>query len=139
AGYTTPPVSSPFSAPRPVAVRARTKSPSPFGRYTILSKLGEGGMGAVYLAEDAQLGRRVALKVPMLDSPDAVQRFQREARAAAALDHSNVCSIYEIGSHDGIHYLTMPFIDGVPLTQLIDRQRGLPVPRAVQIVCTLAQ
>jgi formylglycine-generating enzyme required for sulfatase activity len=110
----------------------------PFGRYTILRKLGEGGMGAVYLAEDPLLGRRVALKVPLLGSPEVVQRFLREARAAAAVDHSHVCPVHDVGCVDGVHYLTMPFIEGQPLTQLLDGQRGLPVPQAVGIVHTLA-
>jgi LSD1 subclass zinc finger protein len=116
----------------------QTELSGAFGRYQILRKLGEGGMGAVYLAEDAQLGRRVALKVPLLDSPEAVQRFQREARAAAAIDHSNVCPVHDIGCIDGVHYLTMPFIDGQPLTQLLGGQRGLPVPQAVALIHTLA-
>src|SRR5207253_9014775 len=64
--------------------------------------------------------------------------FQREARAAAAIDHSNVCPVHDIGCIDGVHYLTMPFIEGQPLAELLDGQRGLPVPQAVALVHTLA-
>jgi serine/threonine protein kinase/formylglycine-generating enzyme required for sulfatase activity len=115
-----------------------TELPAQFGRYRIEKKLGEGGMGAVYLAEDAKLHRKVALKVPKLASAEDIQRFQREARVAAAIDHAHVCPVLDIGCVDGIHYLTMPFIDGVPLTKLIDRSRPLPVPRAVGLVHQLA-
>jgi serine/threonine protein kinase/formylglycine-generating enzyme required for sulfatase activity len=116
--------------------------PEQFGRYRILRKLGEGGMGAVYLAEDTQLGRRVALKVPHFnrdDGPDVIERFYREARAAAALRHPNLCPVHDVGHIDGIHYLTMPFIEGKPLADQIQRDQPWPPARAATLVIRLAQ
>src|SRR4051812_32990176 len=76
--------------------------PEQFGRYRILKKVGEGGMGAVYLAEDTKLGRRVALKVPHFTEEDgpAIQRFYREAQVAAGLEHPNICPVYDVGAVD---------------------------------------
>jgi formylglycine-generating enzyme required for sulfatase activity len=96
-----------------------TTLPADFGRYRLVRKLGEGGMGAVFLAEDSQLRRSVALKVPHLGDgadPEIVARFRREARVAAALDHPGLCPVYDVGEIDGTHYLTMPFLDGTPLS-----------------------
>jgi predicted Zn finger-like uncharacterized protein len=77
-----------------------------FGRYEILGKLGQGGMGAIYLARDTELRRQVALKVikPGKEFDDAVQRLRREAQAAAGFDHPNICPVYEVGEVDGTHY-----------------------------------
>jgi predicted Zn finger-like uncharacterized protein len=111
-----------------------TELPPQFGRYRILKKLGAGGMGTVYLAEDGQLGRQVALKVPRLNSPDDIQRFHREARVAAAVNHPNVCPVLDIAEHDGIHFLTMPYLEGVLLSSLVEAQQALPPTRAIQLV-----
>jgi serine/threonine protein kinase/class 3 adenylate cyclase len=89
-----------------------------FGRYTILRRLGKGGMGRVYLARDTQLDRPVALKVPFLDVGDhtvARERFYREARAAATLHHPNICPVYDVGIEGNTPYLTMAYIDGMTL------------------------
>ena len=95
---------------------------SQFGRYEIHSKLGEGGMGEVYLAEDTRLHRKVALKILPADlasNKDRMRRFEQEAQAAAALNHPNISHIYEIGESDGVNFIAMEYVDGDTLRQLI--------------------
>src|SRR5207302_3551374 len=94
--------------------RSVPKDPMPeqIGRYRILERIGAGGMGTVYRAEDLQLQRIVALKIPHFGGADecgelARQRFLREARAAAAIRHPNVCPIYDVGEHEGLPYVVM--------------------------------
>lgn len=93
---------------------------SSFGRYQIVRLLGRGAMGAVYLAYDTQLHRHVALKTPSLGgSPQVIERFHREARAAAQLRSPYLCPIYDVGQIAGVYYLSMAFLDGQPLSQAI--------------------
>ncbi len=110
-----------------------------FAHYTVEGLLGRGGMGAVYLATDAKLRRRVALKLPIVDGPSAARRFVREARTAAALNHPNICHVFEAEEWQGQPYLTMAFLDGEPLDALLKREVRLPPERAVAIVRTLAE
>lgn len=94
-----------------------------FGRYQIESVLGEGAMGSVYLAHDTELHRQVALKVPKLDESDSetelLERFYREARAAATLRHRGICPVYDVGTQDGINYIAMAYISGMPLSRFL--------------------
>jgi len=88
--------------------------------YRIVSKIGAGGMGDVYLAQDTKLDRKVALKILPGDvaaNQDRMRRFVQEAKAAAALNHPNIAHIYEIGEHDGTNFIAMEFVDGATLRQ----------------------
>jgi len=111
-------------------------------RYHVLKKLGEGGMGRVYLAEHVKMGRKSAIKVlnpTMVYDPDAVARFNREAANASRISHPSVCAVYDFGeTPEGLIYLAMEFIEGEPLTSLLEREKALPVARAVAIFAQVA-
>jgi serine/threonine protein kinase len=115
--------------------------PPVFGRYRIVRQVGQGGMGAVFLAQDTQLQRQVALKVPRFAkgaSKGALQRFYREARIAASFQHPNLCPVYDVGEIDGVHYLTMPFVSGDSLATLLHRKGRLPTEVALGVALRVA-
>jgi hypothetical protein len=113
--------------------------PQQIGRYRILGLLGAGGMGAVYRAVDPQLDREVALKQPHFDGPAAdvkrrMERFQREARAAAAVLHANVCPIFDVGEHEGRPFVVMALVEGQSLAHYLASHPGpLDVATAVNL------
>ena len=97
------------------------------GRYEIRSKLGEGGMGEVYLAEDTRLHRKVASKIlpsELAANKDRMRRFEQEAQAAAALNHPNIAHTYEIGESGAINFMAMEFVEGVTLGEKIHGERA---------------
>jgi serine/threonine-protein kinase len=104
------------------------------GRYRILRKLGAGGMANVYLAEDEELGRRVAIKIlndRYANDELFIERFRREAKSAAALSHPNIVSIYDRGEAEGTYYIAMEVIEGRSLKELILTRGPLPIPQAI--------
>jgi eukaryotic-like serine/threonine-protein kinase len=114
--------------------------PADFGRYRILRRLGAGGMGAVYLAEDTKLrNRKTAIKIPTRKLDDAnAARFQREAEAAAVLEHPHICTVYDVGSIDGRQYLAMKFVEGRPLSDGVGKGRLWQPELAVRMIVKLA-
>src|SRR5262245_23866385 len=112
------------------------RAPTQLGEYRILREVGRGGMGVVYEAVQESLGRHVALKVfPAhgLMSPTHLERFRREARAAARLHHTNIVPVHGVGEHDGVHYYAMQFIQGQGLDEVlkeVKRLRGQKAPPA---------
>src|SRR5205807_5774784 len=107
------------------------------GPYRIVRKLGEGGMGVVFVAEDERLHREVAIKT-IRDSVDssARERFFREARAAASLSHPNVCQLFDIGDEDGKPFLVMELLEGEPLAKRLDRG-ALPLDEATRVALAM--
>ncbi len=111
------------------------------GDYRVLKLLGRGGMGCVFLAEDSQLRRRVALKVMRPSEAKkrgAKERFLREARAAAAVEHDNVVAIHQVGEDRGIPFIAMPVLQGESLRSVLERESSLPQERAVSIAIQIA-
>jgi len=109
-------------------------------RYKIVDKLGEGGMGEVYLAEDTELDRKVALKMlptEMAGDPERLERFRREAKAVAALNHPNIVTIYSIEESDGTQFLTMEHVEGESLDQMLP-PTGMPLAKVFDIAIPLA-
>ncbi len=108
--------------------------------YKILEKIGSGGMGDVYLAEDTKLDRKIALKVlppELAESEERRARFKREAKAIAALDHPNIVQVFSVEEADGIHFITMQFVHGKTLTELLPKN-GFPLNKFFDIAIRLA-
>jgi tRNA A-37 threonylcarbamoyl transferase component Bud32 len=126
--------------PRPATPPPDEPLPEQIGRYRILERLGTGGMGTVYKAHDPQLERVVALKLPRFDGPqrdraNRVQRFQREARAAAQVWHPHVCPIYDVGEHEGQPFVVMAYVEGQSLAErLAGKGRYEDVNEAVALL-----
>lgn len=115
--------------------------PEMIAHYEILGQIGAGGMGVVCRARDSRLGREVALKLlpeNLAANPAYLQRFQREARAASALNHPNICTIYEIGEHQGRHYIAMELLEGRTLRDLA-QGHSLPPDQIIRIATQIAE
>ena len=126
-GTTAPPRFGPPAAEGEVGV---------LGPYRVLKELGKGGMGAVYLALDTRLDRKLAMKVMLPEfAADAAakERFPREARAAAKVSHDNVVTVYEADERDGVPYITMPLLQGTPLDEYLKKKGAPPLPHVVRI------
>lgn len=123
------------AAPIPVPLLlSNGKFPVRFGRYEILSLLGEGQMGSVFLGRDRQLNRQVAIKVSKFGHErETIDRFSREARIMANMRHPNICPVYDTGELDGTRYFVMPYIAGVTLADRLD-QGSLPSNRRVAML-----
>jgi tRNA A-37 threonylcarbamoyl transferase component Bud32 len=134
----TPPSGSPFREEPSASRRAsrHQELPSQIAHYQIIECLGSGGMGQVYLAEDTELERRVALKVMhphLAKDPSGRLRFLREARAAAAIQHDHIVTIYQVGQHDNIPFLAMQLLEGETLASWIGHAGRPPVAEIVRI------
>jgi serine/threonine protein kinase len=128
---------SPSPVPEP-----EERFPRPFGRYTLRSVIGEGGMGKVYLADDTRLDIEVALKIPhahLLHHPMILERFYAEARALARLHHPNLCRVFDVNEFAGIHYLTMGYVDGQPLEPRPDADAETVIDLVRKLALALAE
>lgn len=118
-----------------------TVLPEQFGHYRIVERLGEGGMGSVYLARDTVANRMVALKVahhPADGKGQVLQRLQREASALATLNHPNLCPVFDVGVIDNIHFIAMAHIEGPTLAEWHKNSRPRPQMEAAALVAKLA-
>lgn len=124
-------------ANQPAVSGGTNKMPEQFEYFKVIRELGHGGMGTVYLADDTRLGRQVAIKTlkkEMATKKKAKERFFREAKAAAKLDHDHIIPIYYVGETDGTPFIAMPFLKGAPLDQVLkNRQQKLPFAEVVRI------
>lgn len=104
-----------------------------FGRYQVVNLLGEGAMGAVYLAYDPPLQRHVAIKIPTVQNSIALERFYIEARATATLRNPNICPVYDVGQISGVHFISMAYIEGRPLTKVLN-ESAMSVEQVATII-----
>jgi predicted Ser/Thr protein kinase len=109
-------------------------APQRIGRYELVDRLGEGGMGTLYLARDPALGRTVAIKLLSVRSAELRERFEREARAAAALKHHNIVTIYDVGDEDGQPFIAMEFVAGETLAEIVSRRAPLSPLRKIELL-----
>ncbi|HVQ29230.1 MAG TPA: serine/threonine-protein kinase [Vicinamibacteria bacterium] len=121
-----------FTSSSSAIATQETATPERIGRYRILHKLGKGGMGTVYAAEDPSLGRRIALKTINHPDDESRLRFRREARAAASVSHPHACQIFEIGEDTGRLFIAMELLDGEPLSERLKRG-PLPLVEALSL------
>src|SRR3989339_755456 len=113
-----------------------------FGEYVVLDKLGQGGMGVVLKARHRRMERVVAVKVlpaAAVQSPEAVERFHREVRAAARLNHPNIVTAYDASEHEGMHYLVMELVEGKDLGWIVHKHGPVSVARAVECIVQAAR
>jgi serine/threonine protein kinase len=106
------------------------------GRYRVLHRLGSGGMADVYVAQDLQLGRKVALKIlyrRFAEDSEFVERFRREASSAAGLQHQHVVSVYDRGEYDGTYYIAMEYLEGRSLKTIVQQEAPLDPDRAIDL------
>jgi serine/threonine protein kinase len=118
-----------------------TTLPARFGRYQVRRVLGSGGMGTVYHAFDTELHRDVALKIPNfpVDCPEAIERFMREGRAAAALRHPGICPVYDVGQIEGTYFLSMGYIEGQSIAAMLKSGGPVSAEQAVRVCVAVAR
>ncbi len=119
---------------------------SKIGRYEIIEKLGQGSMGIVYKGRDTAINRIVAIKTVKLqgeesssDKTEMVQRFYQEARIAGQLSHPNITTVYDVGENEGIHFIVMECIEGIPLTKFISEKSTRPLKEKVNLIVLMAR
>ena len=126
----------------PAADGGKARGMSQLGKYKLLKKLGQGGMGEVYLAEDTKLGRQAAIKVlsrQLASKDDFVQRFHREARAMAKMNHENAVSVFDVDEENGFHFVAMEYVDGKSMQKWMDELGKLPIGDALHVVLRCAE
>src|SRR2546425_8522879 len=143
--FTHPPGSASASATAPDGVRAAGAEPdltgTTLGDYHILRRLGQGGMGQVYLAEQVSLKRKVALKLLksiLAANPTALARFKKEAEAVARATHANIVQVYFIGETDGIHYMALEYVEGRNLREYLNKKGPPDVALGLSILRQIA-
>jgi len=116
-----------------------TTDPAFFGRYQVISRIGQGGMGILYLAWDPTLERKVAIKVLLQDNQDLRERFSREARSAARLRHRHIVTIYDVGENSGLPFMAMEYVEGQTFADIIRNREPLSVIRKLQLAQELGE